>query len=229
MTDKRKHKHCNERMETVGSLDGDSWEEPVTDYSLLCHSTDARRSAGRSVSTKPKCGDCADIVCRENRSKKDAPFNPDLDADPDCFIPEITAASSATELEQLRQRLRVAEERAETLRKVLAEVLSVTQDMDRLIGKACPDADMRCDDGGIADRWSAVEDRATALAAGAVPPSTGESYEKAWLRLGFRVEWSERQPRAYEVYRAGAVSTDAKCLVRLRTVGEVDAWIRKQR
>lgn len=53
-----------------------------------------------------------------------------------------------------------------------------------------------------------------------------ETYTEEWSRLGYRVEWSEREPRAYEVYRAGAVSTDNDCLARLPTVQAVAEWIR---
>lgn len=58
-------------------------------------------------------------------------------------------------------------------------------------------------------------------------PSPGESYEEQWLRMGYRVEWSEREPRAYEVRPVGCTPRDNDYLARLRTVREVDEWIRR--
>ena len=46
-----------------------------------------------------------------------------------------------------------------------------------------------------------------------------------WLRLGFRVEWSEGEPGAYEIRNLGCLSSDNDCLARLRTGQEVDEYI----
>ena len=61
------------------------------------------------------------------------------------------------------------------------------------------------------------------LLAGTAP--TGESYEEEWLRLGYRVEWSEREPRAYEVRKVGCCPSDNDCLARLPTVQAVAEWV----
>ncbi len=42
-----------------------------------------------------KCGDCADEDFRD-RSAHEAPFNPDLDADPECFVPNAPTAPQGT-------------------------------------------------------------------------------------------------------------------------------------
>lgn len=60
-------------------------------------------------------------------------------------------------------------------------------------------------------------------------PKRGKSYEEEWLDLGYRVGWSDREPRAYEIWRAGCLPSDSECLVRLRTVQEVDAWVKAQK
>jgi hypothetical protein len=59
----------------------------------------------------------------------------------------------------------------------------------------------------------------------AIEPPGEETHEERWLALGYRVEWSEREPRSYEVRRVGCCPRDNDCLARLPTVHAVDAWI----
>lgn len=76
----------------------------------------------------------------------------------------------------------------------------------------------------VGDLCATIVNLRRRLADHEVPPHDG-SYQDKWLMLGFRVEWSERQPRAYEIRRVGCCLGDNDCLARLPTVQEVDAWI----
>lgn len=66
------------------------------------------------MSDKPKCGDCADRACREDRSAHDSPFDPALDADPDCFVPRRPAEPNRATAEAV-DLLRTADDRLSEL------------------------------------------------------------------------------------------------------------------
>jgi hypothetical protein len=58
-----------------------------------------------------------------------------------------------------------------------------------------------------------------------IEPPGEETHEERWDALGYRVEWSEREPRAYEIRTVGCCPHDNDCLARLSTIADVDAWI----
>ena len=56
-------------------------------------------------------------------------------------------------------------------------------------------------------------------------PTADGSLDDYWKSCGYRVEWSEREPRAYEVRKMGCLPSDNDCLARLPNVQEVTKWI----
>jgi hypothetical protein len=54
---------------------------------------------------KPKCGECADEECRLGPRCPDSPFDPNADADPDCFIPKPGADPSPEVVEMVARAI----------------------------------------------------------------------------------------------------------------------------